>query len=107
MQKIELLMTALEYMERHLRDEIKTEDVAAICFCSKSTLEKLFRKVFGISVHDYMIRRRMMLAAKKFLTLLLNMAIVPTNPLHVHLNRSGTANLLNFAKRNSQNYFRG
>lgn len=65
MRNIKLLMTALEYIERHLRDEVKTEDVAAICFCSKSTLEKLFRKVYGISVHDYIIRRRMMLAAKK------------------------------------------
>lgn len=65
MQNIELLMAALEYIERHLCDEIKTEDVAAICFCSKSTLEKLFRRVHSISVHDYIVRRRMMLAAKK------------------------------------------
>lgn len=65
MQHIELLMTALEYIEVHLRDEIKTEDVAAACFCSKSTLEKLFRSVHDISVHEYIVRRRMMLAAKK------------------------------------------
>lgn len=45
MQHIELLMTAIEYIEVHLRDEIKTEDVSAVCFCSKSTLEKLFRSV--------------------------------------------------------------
>lgn len=65
MQNIELLMAALEYIERHLCDDIKTEDVAAICFCSKSTLEKLFRRIHNISVHDYIVRRRMMLAAKK------------------------------------------
>ena len=65
MQNIELLMAALEYIEIHLRDEIKTEDVAAVCFCSKSTLEKLFRSVHNISVHEYIVRRRMMLAAKK------------------------------------------
>lgn len=65
MQHIERLMTALEYIEVHLRDEIKTEDVAAACFCSKSTLEKLFRSVHDISVHEYIVRRRMMLAAKK------------------------------------------
>lgn len=65
MQHIELLMTALEYIEIHLRDEIKTEDVAAACFCSRSTLEKLFRSVHDISVHEYIVRRRMMLAAKK------------------------------------------
>lgn len=65
MQNIQLLMTALEYIEAHLSAEINTQDVADICFCSKSTLEKLFRRVHGISVHDYMIRRRMMLSAKK------------------------------------------
>ena len=64
MQNITLLMTALEYIEVHLRDEIKTENVADICFCSKSTLEKLFRRVHDISVHEYIARRRMMLAAK-------------------------------------------
>lgn len=65
MQNIELLVTALEYIEVHLCDEIRTEDVAAECFCSKSTLEKLFRSVHHISVHEYIVRRRMMLAAKK------------------------------------------
>lgn len=65
MQKVELLMTALEYIEKHLCDEIKTEDVAAFCFCSKSTLEKMFRSTHDISVHEYIVRRRMMLAAKK------------------------------------------
>lgn len=65
MQNIELLVTALEYIEIHLCEEIKTEDVAAFCFCSKSTLEKLFRSVHDISVHEYIVRRRMMLAAKK------------------------------------------
>lgn len=65
MQNIEILILALEYIEVHLCDEIKTEDVAAFCFCSKSTLEKLFRNVHDISLHEYVVRRRMMLAAKK------------------------------------------
>ncbi len=65
MRNIETLMSALEYIEAHLSDEIKTEDVAGFCFCSKSTLEKLFRSVHDISVHDYIVRRRMMLAARQ------------------------------------------
>lgn len=64
-QKIELLMDALAYIEMHLSDEIQTEDVSAACFCSKSTLEKVFRNVHNISVHEYIIRRRMMFAAKQ------------------------------------------
>lgn len=65
MRNLELLMASLEYIEAHLSDNIRTEDVAAACFCSKSTLEKLFRCVNGISIRDYVIRRRMMLAARK------------------------------------------
>ena len=64
MGNMELLATALEYMETHLEEDVRTEDVAKDCFCSKSTLEKLFRCVMNISVHDYMVRRRMMKAAK-------------------------------------------
>lgn len=65
MRNVGLLFAALEYIESHLSDEIKTEDIAGACFCSKSTLEKLFRNVHSISVHEYIVRRRMMLAAGK------------------------------------------
>ena len=65
MQNVGLLVASLEYIEAHLGDEIRTEDVAAACFCSKSTLEKMFRCVNNISVHDYVTRRRMMLAARE------------------------------------------
>ncbi len=61
---MELLADALEFMECHIADEIRTEDIAGACFCSKSTLEKLFRSVNRISVHDYLVRRRMMKAAR-------------------------------------------
>ncbi len=65
MQNMELLVAALEYIENHLGDEINTADVATACFSSKSTIEKLFRCVHNVSVHEYIVRRRMMSAAKK------------------------------------------
>ncbi len=58
MGKIELLKDALTYMENHPEQEITTEDVARNCYCSRSTLEKLFRCVNHISVHDYLVRRQ-------------------------------------------------
>lgn len=67
MNKLELLSISLAYMEDHLCEDIKTEDVARECYCSKSTLEKLFRCVEHISVHDYIVRRRMMKAARLIL----------------------------------------
>lgn len=68
MNNIEILTNALDYIEQHLLDEVKTEDVAAACYCSKSALDKMFRYINKISVHDYVIRRRMMLAAKMIMT---------------------------------------
>ncbi len=64
LENMNLLADALEYVEYHIGDEIRTEDIAAACYCSKSKLEKLFRFVNGISVHDYLVRRRMMKAAR-------------------------------------------
>lgn len=64
MDKIEILANALSYIEDNLQSDIRTEDVALACYCSKSTLEKIFRFVNNISVKDYVLRRKMMLAAK-------------------------------------------
>lgn len=65
MRNAALLIASLEYIEEHLGDDVKTEDVAIACFCAKSTLEKMFRRFCHISVHDYITRRRMMGAAKR------------------------------------------
>lgn len=59
MNQLEILSCSLEYIENHLESDIRTEDVARACYCSKSTLEKLFRCINNISVRDYLIRRRM------------------------------------------------
>ncbi len=64
MSKIELLANALNFIEKNLNSNIKTSDIANACYCSKSTLEKLFRCINDISVRDYIIRRRMTKAAK-------------------------------------------
>lgn len=64
MNKMELLTAAFEYIESNLSEDIKTEDVAKACYCSKAALEKLFRCLNHMSLHDYVIRRRMTLAAR-------------------------------------------
>ena len=68
MKNIDLLMGSLEYIEAHLNEDMKTADIAEACHCSKSTLEKLFQNVNRISVHGYIVRRRMMLAARRIAT---------------------------------------
>lgn len=63
MSHVNLLANALEYIENHLDQNIHTEDVAAACYCSKSTIEKLFNHVNSITIHDYITKRRMTKAA--------------------------------------------
>lgn len=67
MGNLELLVTAISYLEEHMQEDIRTEDVANACYCSKSTLEKLFRHVNHISVRDYLVKRRMTKAARLML----------------------------------------
>lgn len=68
MRNVELLMESLQYIEEHLCEDIRTNDIAAACHCSKSTLEKMFQCVNGISVHGYVMKRRMMHAAREIST---------------------------------------
>lgn len=65
MENVQILIDAMEYIECNLTESIKTEDIANHLFCSKSSLEKLFKYVNNISIRDYMIRRRMSKAAKE------------------------------------------
>lgn len=65
MYNIDLLIFSLEFIEKHLNEDLKTIAIAKACHCSKSTLEKLFQCINNISVHGYVVRRRMMLSARK------------------------------------------
>lgn len=64
MSHLELLAKALEYVEQHITEDIHTDDIARACYCSRSSLEKIFRYVNHISVREYIIRRRMTLAGR-------------------------------------------
>lgn len=64
MDKLQLLANALDYIENHLTCSFKTEEIAKHCYCSKSSIEKLFKNMNHISVHDYVVRRKMVIAAR-------------------------------------------
>ena len=65
MERVLLITDALGYIETHLTEELKTDDIAKYLHCSKSSLEKLFRYVTNISIKDYCVRRRMSCVAKE------------------------------------------
>lgn len=65
--KAEELLHALDYVEEHLEGEIRLPDIANHCYVSISSLQKSFRYAFGISINDYILRRRFSRAAKDLL----------------------------------------
>ncbi len=65
MNNLQLLSDVLEYIEENISENLRTDDIAAHCFCSRSALEKLFKNVNHMSVHDYIVKRKMVIAARK------------------------------------------
>lgn len=65
--KAEELLRALDYIEERLSGEIRIPEIAAYCYVSLSSLQKSFRYAFGISINDYILRRRFSCAAKDLL----------------------------------------
>lgn len=65
MEGLLMVTGALEYIETHLTEEFRTDDIAQYLYCSKSSIEKLFKYVTNMSIKDYCIRRRMTCAAKE------------------------------------------
>lgn len=63
METIQILIEALDYIESNLTESLKTDDIANHLYCSKSTIEKLFKYINNTSIRDYIIRRRMSRAA--------------------------------------------
>lgn len=59
--------TAKKYIESHFDEPIKTEDIAASIFISESHFRYLFREIYGITPHGYLMQMRIE-AAKKLLS---------------------------------------
>lgn len=63
MEWIERLNCAIEYIEKHLQEEIDYERLAEIANCPVYHFQKMFFYMTNISVSEYVRRRRMSLAA--------------------------------------------
>lgn len=67
MKNFYVLVRALDFMEDHLTDPITQEDIAAACYCSLSSLQKLLRYAIHVSVKEYLTKRRLTMAAQDLL----------------------------------------
>lgn len=64
MKNFMVLTESINIIEENLRGEITREEIAARCYVSLSSLEKLYRYALHMGIKDYIERRRMTLAAK-------------------------------------------
>lgn len=67
MKNFYVLTDALECIENNICEEVDSQSVADYCGVSLSSLQKLFRLALHRSVKDYILRRRISLAAKDIL----------------------------------------
>ena len=63
MEWLKYLSEAIDYIERHLDDEISYDKAARIACCSTYYFQRMFSYVAGISLSEYIRKRRMSQAA--------------------------------------------
>ena len=63
MEWIDRLNASLNYIEEHLTEEIRLEELARIACCSSYHYQRMFTYIAGIPLSEYLRRRRMSIAA--------------------------------------------
>ena len=64
MRNFMILTESINFIETNLCEPVSRKDIASHCYVSLSMLEKLFRYALGISIKEYISRRRMTQAAR-------------------------------------------
>jgi len=65
MKDLYIFVTAIEYIEQHLSEDITQEDIARHCCCSVSALQKVWNCCTHSGVMQYIKKRRLTLAARE------------------------------------------
>lgn len=63
-QSVSIVSQAIRYIEDHLDKKLDLETVAAALHYSKYHLHRIFAKIVGLTVHEYVQRRQLTEAAK-------------------------------------------
>lgn len=58
----ENIQTAVEYINRHITEDIKIDQICAACYLSKYHFCRLFKKKIGLTVMDYILKTRIAMA---------------------------------------------
>lgn len=63
-QAVSIVSQAIRYIEDHLDKKLDLETVASALHYSKYHLHRIFTKIVGLTVHEYVQRRQLTEAAK-------------------------------------------
>ena len=63
MDSLSNMNKAMEYIEEHLAEEIDYSEISKIAYCSEYHFKRMFSFLAGISLSEYIRRRRLTLAA--------------------------------------------
>lgn len=58
----EIVNRAIKFIQRNFYNRISNEDIARVCSCSLSTVCHLFKKYKGISIHKFILNKRILYA---------------------------------------------
>ena len=67
MNWIQSLSAAIDFIEKHLTDDISADDVASHAYSSGSHFQMIFHMVMGMTIGEYIRNRRLSLAAQDLL----------------------------------------
>ncbi len=64
MNRLKNVITAIDYIENHLMENLDLDIVAEAVHYSKYHLHRIFTDMVGLTIHDYILRRKLTEAAK-------------------------------------------
>ena len=57
-QKIKIPIEIIDYIDSHYNEKISLEDLSSRCFYNPSYFSKVFKECYGVTLSDYIIKRR-------------------------------------------------
>lgn len=63
----QLIADIISYIDEHIYDEISVKDITSSFFISRSYLYKLFLQEIGLSIHQFIIKKKLFLARQELL----------------------------------------
>ncbi|MEC1260136.1 AraC family transcriptional regulator [Bacillus swezeyi] len=65
MEILNRLAESIDYIEKHLDQHLRHEDIAKIAYCSKFHFQRMFYMLTGVTLADYIRKRRLTVAAQE------------------------------------------